>query len=536
MDTTINSLENQSVIESLTARVAELTTQVTKMETLIKYYENQFLKMKRRQFGSSSEKFPIDNTEYRQTSLLSNVAPDTIEKPPEPETEEITYKRRKHKGKREEDLTGLHVERIDYKLSEEERACPECGEIMKDIGTDVRRDLKLIPAQVVVVEHAAHTYACANCQKNNISTPIIKSEPPKALIPGSLASPSLIAYIATQKYLNGMPLYRIEKGFIYDGVVISRQTMANWVIKCSENYLFGLYLLMIRFLLQAPVIHSDETTVQVLREPNRPAQSKSYEWVYRTSGCAEHRIVIFEYKETRKQEHPKEFLKNFKGLLHCDGYQAYHNLPPDIVIIGCWAHARRKWENLLKNLPESKRKGSEAEHGLIYINALFRNELEFENLKPEERYIKRLEKSKPIADEFYSWIETLGALPKSPLGEPVHYALSQKQYLMNVFLDGRAELSNNRCENSIRPFVRGRKAWLFSSTPEGARASSVMYSIIETAKENGLHPYYYIKFLLEMLPNIKMSEMEAFLPWSKSLPDYCYTPIKTDESLINNGV
>jgi hypothetical protein len=289
---------------------------------------------------------------------------------------------------------------------------------------------------------------------------------------------------------------------------------------------------MIKLLLSAPALHSDETTVQVLKEPNRPAQSKSYEWVYRTSGSAEHQIIIFDYKETRKQEHPKEFLKGFKGLLHTDGYQVYHNLPPDIIVIGCWAHARRKWENLLKTLPEIKRKGSEAERGLYYINLLFEYEREYKNLKPKERYIKRLEKSKPVADEFFAWIETLGALPKSPLGEPVNYALSQRQYLMNVFVDGMAELSNNRCENSIRPFVRGRKAWLFSSTPEGARASSIMYSIIETAKENGLHPYHYIKFLLESLPNVKNSELKLFLPWSESLPEYCFTPFKGKDAVI----
>jgi transposase len=521
--------EQNESIESLKNRIEELTTQVEKMEALIKYYEHQFLKMKRRQFGASSEKFSIDTKEYRQNNLFGNAAQEELKKltEPEAETEEITYKRKKQKGKREEDLTGLPVERIDYEIPEEERACPECGGAMRDIGTDIRRELKIIPAQVIVVEHAAHTYACPNCQNNSDSTPIIKTEPAAAaLIPGSLASASIVAYIATQKYLNGMPLYRIEKGFVYDGVIISRQTMANWVIKCAGTFLVGIYLLMISYLLKAPALHADETTVQVLREYDRPAQRKSYEWVYRTSGSAEHQIIIFEYKETRKQEHPRAFLRGFKGLLHCDGYQVYHGLPVDIIIIGCWAHARRKWENLLKTLPEDKRTGSEAERGLFYINLLFEYEREFYDLTPEERYIKRLEISKPVADEFFAWVDTLGALPKSPLGEPVHYALSQKQYLMHVFVDGRAELSNNLCENSIRPFVRGRKAWLFSATPDGAYASSVIYSIIETAKENGLHPYHYIKFLLETLPNIKNSELDAFLPWSKSLPDYCYTPLK----------
>ena len=526
MDTAIAMHEKETQIESLTARVAELTEKLAKMETLIKYYESQFLKMRRRQFGASSEKFVTDTPEYRQTNLFSNVAPEEMKKLPGPETEEVTYKRRKRRGKREEDLSGLPVERINYELPEEERACPECGGTMRDIGTDVRRELKLVPAQVIVVEHAAHAYACANCQKNGESTPVAKSELPAALIPGSLASPSLVAYIMAQKYLNGMPLHRIEKGFTYDGAAISRQTMAGWVIKCADVYMAGIYDLMARRLLEETALHADETTLQVLKEPGRPARSKSYEWVYRTSGGAEHPIVVFDYKETRKKEHPREFLKGFKGLLHTDGYEAYHSLPSGITVVGCWAHLRRKWENLLKTLPEARRKGSEAERGLRHINLLFEHERGFEKLKPEERHRKRLEKSKPVAEEFYEWIGTLGALPKSPLGEPVRYALSQKQYLMNVFADGRAELSNNRCENSIRPFVQGRKAWLFSSTPEGARASSVIYSIIETAKENGLHPYHYMKFLLETLPNTKTSGLEALLPWSESLPDYCHMPFK----------
>lgn len=318
-----------------------------------------------------------------------------------------------------------------------------------------------------------------------------------------------------------MPLYRIEKGFRYDGVNISRQNMANWVIKCVQLYLISIYVLLQSYLLKESVLHSDETPVQVLHEPGRAATQKSYEWVYRTSGCSRHNIVIYDYKQTRKQEHPREFLKDFTGFLHTDGYQVYHNLPPKIVVVGCWSHARRPWENLWKTLPEEKRAGSDAETGLAYINALFKFEREFAKLTPEERYEKRLEKSKPISDAFFAWAQSLGALPKSPLGQAVHYALSQRQYLENVFLDGRLELSNNRCERSVKPFVQGRKLWLFSNTPDGAQASSVMYSIIETAKENGLHPFYYVKFLLESLSNPTTDNMEALLPWSQALPVWC---------------
>jgi hypothetical protein len=279
-------------------------------------------------------------------------------------------------------------------------------------------------------------------------------------------------------------------------------------------------------LLAESVLHADETTFQVLREPGRAAQSKSYAWVYRTSGCAAHRAVIYDYKQTRRQQHPEEFLKDFKGYLHTDGYQVYHNLPPGIIVVGCWAHVRRKWENLLKTIPKEKRKDSQAARGFAYVNELFRLEREFADLSREDRYEKRLGKSKPVAEAFFTWAESLGALPKTPLGEAASYALSQRKYLNNVFLDGRLELSNNRAENSVRPFVLGRKNWLFACSPAGARATAVMYSLVETAKENGLHPHHYLEHLLNKLPGSTTSDLENFLPWSKALPDICHVPGK----------
>jgi len=515
-------MDTKLEITELRNKIDEQATQIAKLETLIKHYEWQLLMAKRRQFGVSSEKTDSD---FRQLSLFG----ETIIPPPEPETEEITYKRKKRTGKREEDLSGLPVERINHELPEDKRGCPECGEAMRDIGVDIRRELKLIPAKVVVVEHATHAYACKNaeCLNENGNCVVVKAGAPAPLISGSLASPSLVAHIAMQKYSNGMPLYRIEKGFQYDGVVISRQTMSNWVIKCVEMYLISIYVLLKQFLLKESVIHADETTHQVLREPGRAPQTKSYEWVYRTSGCSEKKIVIFDYKQTRGQEHPKEFLKAFKGFLHCDGYQSYHNLHSDITIVGCWYHARSYFEKILKSIPKDKRKGTDAERGVAFINRLFDLERDFKSLSPQERHKERLEKSKPITDAFFMWADNLGALPKTPLGQAAYYALSQRKYLENIFLDGRLELSNNRCERTIKNFVMGRKAWLFSNTPNGAAASSIMYSIIETAKENGLHPFHYIKFLLEMLPIAASNNLNAFLPWSDSLPDYCRTSIKS---------
>jgi hypothetical protein len=275
--------------------------------------------------------------------------------------------------------------------------------------------------------------------------------------------------------------------------------------------------------------------VQVLREPGRRAQQKSYEWVYRTSGGAARQIVIYHYTQTHEWKHPQEFLKKFSGFLHTDGFKGYHRLHDGITVVGCWAHARREFENIWKTTPEDKRKGSDADVGLQYINALFKLEREFKKLSPKERHEARLEKSKPISDAFFAWAENLGALPKTPLGKAVSYALNQRKYLENVFLDGNLELSNNRCERSVKPFVMGRKAWLFSCTPDGAEASSVMYSVIETAKENGLHPFQYMKFLLETLPNMNTGDdIDALLPWSDSLPDWCRSPAKAQIGVIGH--
>ena len=520
-----------STMERLQNQITEMSDLIAKQTALLQYYEAQFRLLKRRQFGASSER--VETDDYRQLTLFGDAE---IPLPPKPEIEEVTYNRKKRKGKREEDLSNLPVVRVDHELPADKRDCPKCGKLMRDIGVTVRREIDIIPAQAILKEHAVHTYSCPDlaCVEAEGSVTFVKADAPKPLITGSLASPSLVAHIAYQKYSNGMPLYRIEKGFQYDGVNISRQNMSNWVIKCVELYLITIYIMLKTHLLKESVLHGDETTIQVLHEAGRTAQTKSFEWVYRTSGHSDRKIVIYEYQETRKQEHPREFLKNFKGFLHCDGYQVYHNLPPEITVVGCWAHARRYFEKIWKTLPKKAREESDAGIGLSYINALFKFEREFVELPPNKRYQKRLEKSKPVADAFFAWADALGALPNFPLGQATHYAMSQRKYLENVFLDGRLELSNNRCERSVKPFVMGRKAWLFSNTPEGANASSVMYSIIETAKENGLHPFCYVRFLLEALPNMTSADnFEELLPWSGLLPDWCRVPGK--HKPVDNG-
>lgn len=295
-------------------------------------------------------------------------------------------------------------------------------------------------------------------------------------------------------------------------------------MKAAEDWLFALFEKFRASLLKECVIHADETTLQVLRENGRLAKQKSYMWLYRTSGCATRPLVLYEYQTSRSHAHPKKFLSGFSGYLHADGYSGYHNLPETISVVGCWAHVRRKYDEALTATPENKRRGSLAEAGLAMINELFMLERDFADMDADGRLVARQEKSVSVAKRLHAWALTAGAVPKSLIGKAIHYTLEQWPYLMRVFEDGRCELSNNRAERSIKPFVIGRKNWLFSNTPKGAKASATVFSVIETAKENGLRPYEYLRYLFEQLPNITTSQIDALLPWSESLPEYVKVP------------
>lgn len=290
-------------------------------------------------------------------------------------------------------------------------------------------------------------------------------------------------------------------------------------------------------LLKQEVLHADETTLQVLNEEGRKANSNSCMWLYR-SGREAAPIVLYEYQTTRSSSHPKRFLKGFNGYLHTDGYKGYHSLPPDIIIVGCFAHLRRKFDECLKSLSKEEQAGSKAWEGLEFCNRLFEVERNLTDCTKEDRYKKRLELSKPILDAFLSWLKNLSAsdnvAPKYALGTAVNYALEQWPYLQNYLLDGRLEISNNRAERSIRPFVIGRGNWLFCNTPKGAKASAVIYSIIETAKENNLKPINYLTYLFEKLSNMDFKNnpeiLINLLPWSNNLLENCRQLNKDIES------
>jgi transposase len=511
-NTSTADLQTQNT--QLNRRVVELENTVAELSSLVEHFKELFALSQKQRFGASSEK-TLPGME--QLSLF-HAAPAVPPPTTEIKTEEISYTRKKrHVGKREADLSALPLEVIEYDLPEDQRNCPQCGGAMKGIGVDTRDEIKIIPPQVIHVEHRRKVYKCDHCDKHADKTPIVKAESPNPVIKGSVASPSAVAYVMSQKYLLHLPLYRLEQDFKRQGVAINRQNMANWVIRACEDWLQPIYERMKQQLLAHDVLHSDDTGVQVLKEPGKTPQAKSNMWMYRTSGDSKTPVAFYEYQPSREGEHPENFLKGWAGFCHTDGFAGYHGLD-NVTVVGCWAHVRRKFNDAFQI---TKAPDSSAKMGLDYCNRLFELEREFENMTPGERFEARLERSKPVAEAFFAWADTVCVPPKLAITRAVTYLLNQREWLMNVYLDGRLELSNNRGERSIKPFVMGRKNWLFSNSVAGVKTSAIAFSIIETAKENRLIPFEYLRFLLEELPNTTTAQFENLLPWSDKLPPEC---------------
>ncbi|MDX9871213.1 MAG: IS66 family transposase [Clostridia bacterium] len=496
-------------VENLLKTNEALKAENDELRHQVQWLMEQLRLAKHKQFGASSEQ-----TNLYQLYLFNEAEQSAELAAPEPEITEVkAHYRKKTRLTTDKLPEDLPVEIIMHELPTEKRVCPDCGSCLHKMGEDTREELKIIPAKAVIIRHVRHVYACRHCEETSGRVPIVKADMPGPVIKGGFASPEAVAHIAAQKFVMGSPLYRQEQEWALSGILLSRQTMSNWLIKACADWLEPIYQEMKRRLCRQQVLHADETTLQVLREDGKPAQSKSYMWLYRTSGEALRQIVLYDYQRDRKHTHPEAFLKDFTGFLHADGYDGYHKLPDRITVVGCWAHLRRKFDEMLQTLPKDKRDTSNAAKGVAYCDKLFHLEKQFALLSSEERRKGRERLSKPLMDEFFAWADSLRALPKSLLGKAVYYSQSQRKYLKAYLLDGRLEISNNRAENSIRPFVMGRKNWLFSNTPNGARASAVYYSLIVSAKENGLLPFEYLTKVFTEAPN--GADVESLLPWNR---------------------
>lgn len=523
--------KTQELTAALSQKTQELTAALLQNDWLLE----QLKLSKKKLFGKSSEQ--AGEAVMDQLSLVFNEAEaidaKSMEEVPS-ETKVKAHARKRRSGSIEDVIPeGLPVERVEHRLPEAEQLCPVCGTEMVEIGTEIHRSLKIEPPRYSVVEDVYFTYACKQCEAETDEALIVKTPKEPAVLPGSFASPEAIAHIMTQKFVLYSPLYRQEQEMNRAGLKLSRQTMSNWLLRASDDWLGPIYDKLHEKLSHASVLHGDETTLQVLREPGKSASSKSYMWLYRTSGDALQSIVLYDYQPNRKAEHAEQFLDGFTGWLHADGYQGYHKLPDKIRVAGCHAHARRKFDEALSALPEDARKGSKAAEGEAFFARLFHLEDTFAALSPEERYTKRLEQAKPVLDALLAWANALApnTAPKSALGKALHYLLEQWPYLVRYLEDGRLELSNNRAERSIKPFVMGRKNFLFANTPAGAQSSAVIYSIVETAKENGLDPYRYLCWIFRTAPKLaQVCEDWAaqLLPEFAPEPCRCPSPVKEE--------
>ena len=514
-------LQLQDQNDKLSSEIQELNK---KMEVLIE----QITLANKNRFGRSSEKMmdtsqicfmEVDGTivffnEAEAVSDLDVEEPDTLESKP--------ARKPKAVGKKEADIKDLPVNIINHYLTDEELV-EEFGENgWKQLPDAISKRYRFIPAKVEIDEHHVGVYASKTDDR------IIKADHPKALLHGSLVSPTIAAAIMNGKYVNAVPLYRLEQEFSRYGLSITRQNMANWMIRLGESYLAVLYDYLHQKLYDYHVIQADETPVLVNRD-GRSAGSKSYMWVYRSGHLyTDKQIVLYDYHKTRNSSHPREFLSNYSGICVTDGYQVYHTIEKereDLQIAGCWVHARRKFDEALTVIPKAHRNKSDAFLVIKQIQAIYREEGKLNELSSEERLTQRQLVIKPLVDALFAYLKKMEpTVPASgQLRKAYTYILNQEKYLRVFLEDGEVPIDNNASERAIRGFCIGKKNWQMIDTINGAHSSAIIYSIAETAKANNLKPYDYFVYLLEEIPKHMDQEdrtfLEDLLPWSEKLPE-----------------
>lgn len=506
----------QKSLDAANEREAEQAKQISAFKEQIDFLTKKL-------FGSSSERRLDDIT--GQINLFNEAELCQNEEISIPDIETtVKSHTRKAKTTLEEKLKGIPVEEVVVDISDEDKICPQCGTELELIGREtIRHEIEYIPAQVKVKKYVSLHYGCPECKETDEPYIIKATTKQKPLMKHSLASESSVAWTMYQKYANGMPLYRQEKDWKQYGIELSRSTLANWIIYCASNYFDPVYDFFHRKLLEREFLMADETTTQVLDEPGRRPQSKSYMWLYRTGEDGNPTIILYGYSETRAGDNAKAFLKGFKGYLACDGYQGYNKVP-DIKRCSCWAHVRRY---LIDAVPKGKQYdySNPAVQGVQYCNKLFEYEdwINKKNVSYEERKQLRLQKEKPVLEAFWSWLDLQNPIKNSRMDKAITYIKNRRNTLETYLEDGRCSFSNNLSENAIRPFTVGRKNWLFSESPEGAKASATVYTMVEMAKAHNLNIYKYLNFLLEQRPSSKWTDdqFEKLAPWSSEVQALC---------------
>ena len=483
---------------------AMILAQLEEIESLKAQYRRmleQFKLAQQRKFARSSESNPLQ----LQLDLRFDEA-DSVpvaELPQEENTVTITYTRNKPKRRTLPD--NLPREVIEHDISELDKQCA-CGCLKQRIGEEVTEQLEVIPAQLKVIQHVRFKYACNRCDEGVSIAPM-----PRLFLPKSMATPSLVAYTIINKYQDHLPLYRQEKIWHRMGVEMGRNTICGWIMAAAEACMpmRGVLMNTIR---ASGYVQADETPVQVMDEPNRKNTSLSYMWLYR-SAKPDKKVILFDYRETRQAIWPKEMLDDYKGHLQTDGYKGYDWVDdaPDIIHLGCMAHARRPFVELVK-LAKTTGKSHQA---VAYFQKLYAIEKISRDGKytPAQRFELRLAKGMPILDEMKKWLDESRqyAVPQSKLSDALNYMHNRWQELINYLTDGTLEIDNNGAENQIRPFALGRKNWLFSGSPRGAHASALFYSLIATAVANDWNPFDYLRYLFENIRACKVQDDYAKL-------------------------
>ena len=537
----LNKLDKELLISlflGMQDQMEELTKQTEALNEKMQLMMEQLILSKKNRFGRSSEKLEDPNQicfmEVNGTIVFFNEAEAVCDlEAPEPKELELKkVKPKKQAGKRAADLSDLPVQRVDHYLTEEELTAEFGKNGWKQLPDMISRCYQFIPAKVEVEEHHIGVYS------SKVDEHMVKAPHPRNLLRGSLVSPSLAAAIINGKYVNAVPLYRLEKEFERYGLAIPRQNMANWMIRLGEGYLGIMYDYLHSLLYEYHVIQADETPVLVNKD-GRPAGSQSWMWVYRSGFMQQERqIILYEYQKTRNASHPRKFLKDYTGICVTVGYQVYHTLEKereDLKIAGCWVHCRRRFNDALEMVPKAHRKESVLYLIMNQIRAIYREEGKLSDLSSEDRLTQRQLVVKPLVDAFFAYLKQISS--KTPQNGKVKdaftYALNQERYLRVFLEDGDVPIDNNASERAIRGFCIGKKNWEMIDTINGATSSAIIYSIAETAKANNLKPYDYFEYLLTEIPkhedDTNTDFLKALLPWSETLPEHIRKPVKRSE-------
>ena len=506
-------------------------------------YENligQIRLADQQRFGRHTEK--LSEIEG-QLSFFNEAEENCDESRPEPTIDETVAaavkqpRSPKKKGQRVEQLKDFPQEEVEHDVPREElsRAFGEGN--WKSMPDEIFWQPRFEPARWIAEKHVVKVYVGTDGLHQD---EFLRGDHPATLFRGSIATPSLEAAVINAKYVNSNPLDRIARGFQANGLNLSRQTMSNWTVWSAERYFQPVYDLMKKRQLEAHVNQCDETPLEVIHD-DRPAGSKSYMWVHLTGELSPGpKIVVYEYQKTRHSDHPKEYYKDFKGILMTDGLEQYHKLAREqegITDANCFAHARRHFANAIKAMGKGNGesvKASVAYKALVRIGAVYDLEGTLKNLSPEARLSERQSSIRPLVEEYFAWIKDIFrqglVLPKSETAKGLAYSINQEEYLKVFLADGEVPIDDSASERALRNFTIGRKNWVTINTVRGAHASAVIYSLTETARANNLNVYYYIKHLLTELPrlidgngSIEQSMLEPFMPWSETLPADCYS-------------